>query len=633
MADAQDLHQIEYRHHQTRDLSPVASSMSSPDSLRAWDSWIRAWVRHPHAEGLSESVCYQVLPNGQAALAWRYWDQRAAERADGTRGRPLVSRVLVGQASVLTPEVAVVLCRAGLTADSVGPMPGEVPDGAELPTVSRDALNTVTRMMTPVLDQDAAQQAGLQALVAAALADPPTPLAISVRDNLIQKPLREGVQCPLLWGLRRIAGPLLGPAGRGWSFSTFEPPLGEMDPASLPGIVFRQAQEGVPAPPARWRKEVKVHPLVSDALDPGFPYGGWVELAGWLVAEYQDRGGDGLEQFIAECCGSERSLPVRLERMHDELRKTKSPVIISGEPTGFVSLTGGWASAPEEPESAGPDPEEPERGEPDRDLAGADEGSRAVQATHELAPTRAETVISGSGDSVYHEHQESRRGGFQSAARADEWVKSLAPSREGQTAPQLPISGHSGQQAGAQGMAHPAERYQSPRQSVTVSHLLKQLELVGDDAGQFDSIMRGIFQAGRQSDDPNDRVKSWEVISNIDWYNNICKHRGFYLVELTEIFGIVVIPELVGPAAAEAIARWAYAAPPPMIGGLLAAARKASPEMWQDVIRILEPVLAARWVADWSIQDQWDAGRVMRSIGELGRGEYTRGIFGRFRRR
>ncbi len=248
MPDAQDLHQIEYRHHQTKDLSPFASSMS-PDSLRAWDSRIRAWVRHPHADRLSESMCYQVFPSGQAAVAWRYWDQRAAERADGTRGRPPVSRVLVGQESVLTPDVAVALCLVGLPG-WVGLKPGEAPNGTPLPTVSGDALKAMTREKTPELDRDALKQEGLQEVVAAALADPATPLAISIRDVVIQRPLRESVQYPLLWGLRRIACRLLGQAGRGWSFSTFEPPLGELDPAGLPGIVFRQALDGAPTPPA-----------------------------------------------------------------------------------------------------------------------------------------------------------------------------------------------------------------------------------------------------------------------------------------------------------------------------------------------------------------------------------------------
>jgi hypothetical protein len=323
MADARDLHQIEYRHHQTKDLSPVASSMST-ESLRAWDSRVRMWVRHPHADQLSESVCYQVLAAGQAALALRYWDQRAAERTDGSRGRPLVSRVLVGSAGVLTPEVAVALCRTGLTAGSVGPMPGEVPEGAGLPTVSGDALSAVANAMIPTLDEEAARQRGLQAVVAAALADPLAPLAISLPDAVIQQPLREGAQYPLLWGLRRITGPLHGPVGRVWSFSTFEPPLGETDPASLPSIVFRQTPAGAQTPPARWRKEVNVRPLAPDALGPGPAYAAWVEMAGWLVTEYQERGGEGLAQFVANCCGNERSLPMRVERIFLELRRAES---------------------------------------------------------------------------------------------------------------------------------------------------------------------------------------------------------------------------------------------------------------------------------------------------------------------
>src|SRR6266700_2450418 len=129
MVDTQDLHQIEYRHHQSRDLSPVASSMSR-ESVLGWDGRIRAWVRHPLSETLSESACYQVFPNGAAALAWRYWDRQAAVRADGTHGRPLVSRVLIGQAGVLTPKAAVALCRTGPAPDLIGPLPGHVADNA-----------------------------------------------------------------------------------------------------------------------------------------------------------------------------------------------------------------------------------------------------------------------------------------------------------------------------------------------------------------------------------------------------------------------------------------------------------------------------------------------------------------------
>jgi hypothetical protein len=594
MADARDLHQIEYRHHPTRDFSPSASSLSSAEALRPWDSLIRSWVRHPHADRLSESVCYQVFPDELAALAWRYWDQRAAGRADGGRGRPLVSRVLVGPTSVLAPEAAVALCQTGPTADLVGPLPGEVPGDAVLPIVSGAALSAMTRAMTPVLDQDAARQDGLQAVVAAALANPLTPLAISVRDDLILRPLPEGVQYPLVWGLRRIAGPLFGWAGRGWSFSTFEPPLGEMDPASLPGIVFRQVQDGAQTQPARWRKEAKVRPFDLDALDLGSPYAAWVELAGWLVTAFQDRGGDDMDQFITECCDGEQSPQVRLERVHDGLRNIQPPTLVVREPSASAAPFAHWEPAPQGRQSVQPDLAEHERG-------GADTDETALCAPSPAAGTVADEPSPP-----------------ETAEPAVPWQTSFEP---------IPV-----QQGEARSMTDQVARNQSPEQFVPVSDLLKLLELVRDDSGQFDSTLRRISQAGGQSDDPHDRARSWEVISHNDWYENICKNRTFDMERLAEIFGIVVIPELAGPDASGVIARWAYGAPPRMIGGLLAAARKRSPETWHAVIRILEPGLAARWAAESLIQGMWDDSRVRRSAAELGRGDNRRGLLGRLRR-
>ena len=320
MPSAPDLHQIEYRHHQTKDLSPAASSMTSRETLAAWDSRIRPWIRHPHADFLSESACYQVLPNEQAALAWRYWSKQAAQREDGTHGRPLVSRVLVGPVSVLTPAVAIAACRAGLAADWAGPLPGKVPDDSQLPMVSGATLSALAHEMSPELDEAAIAQEGLQAVVAAALAEPSIPLAISMQGLLIQAPLRDCVQFPLLWGLHRVTGRLLGPDERGWSFSTFELPLGEMDPASLPAIVFREAKDGVKAPPARWRREVKVRPFEPVALDGGAAYAGQLALAGGLVTAYRERGGDWLEQFITERAGK-GSLETRVQRVTDALMK------------------------------------------------------------------------------------------------------------------------------------------------------------------------------------------------------------------------------------------------------------------------------------------------------------------------
>jgi hypothetical protein len=338
MADAQDLHQIEYRHHQTRDLSPVASSMSR-ESVSGWDARIRAWVRHPHSETLSESVCYQVYPNEKAAMAWRYWDSRAAVRADGSHGRPLVSRVLVGPVSVLTPDVAVALCRTGPVPELIGPPPGQVPDDAVLEMVSGAALASLARQMTPELDAGAlAQEGRLQAVLAAVLAEPAIPLGINAPDEVMQQPVRDGAQCLLLWGLRRIAGPVLGAAGREWSFSTFEPPLGDMDPAMLPRIVFRELPAGTQRPPTRTRREVQVRPFASSALDPETPYAARVGLAGWLIAEYRERGGDQLRDFIIESCGSETTSPKRLERVREALMARQAQMPGSSEATRMMGV-------------------------------------------------------------------------------------------------------------------------------------------------------------------------------------------------------------------------------------------------------------------------------------------------------
>jgi len=337
MADAQgSMDQIEYRWHHLRDLSPFASSMS-PESVRGWDSWIRNWVRHPYLDGLSESVCYQVQPNGRAALAWRYRDSRAAGREDGTWGRPLVARVLVGPTSLLTPEVAIVLCRAGLPT-SAGPGPGQVREGDELPRVPVGGLRTLVFERAAGLDEEAARQDGLPQVVAAALSAPETPLAILILLNRILKPPGEGVQCPLLWGLRRVLWPLVGRTGRGWSFSTFEPPMGASDPAALPDIVFRQLPEA--PPPGRVRREVKIRPFDPSALDPASRY---AQLAEWLVAEYRMVGGDELRRLIDGWCGAEQAMLLRLDKVYDQLCGRWSPAADASAPTQSLPSRSGHA--------------------------------------------------------------------------------------------------------------------------------------------------------------------------------------------------------------------------------------------------------------------------------------------------
>ncbi len=288
---------------------------------------MRAWVRHPPVDAPSQSVCYQVLPpNGAvAALAWRSRQQQAGGREGG---RPHVSRVLVGNTSLLTPEVAIALCRMGLPA-LAGERPGQVAAGTELPTVGAAQLDALASGAVEWLDREARDTAGedgLSQVIAAAIASPGAPLAIGLPAAAVSRPPGDGPQARLLWGLWRIARPLLGTVRRGWSFSTFEVPLGAGDPSALPDIVFRADAAVPPGPASGTRKEARAVPGDPGPLE-GSPQA-W--LAEWLVAEYTEGGGEAVERLIAQC-GVEQPLQARLAAVYDLLHakwaRTAMPVI------------------------------------------------------------------------------------------------------------------------------------------------------------------------------------------------------------------------------------------------------------------------------------------------------------------
>jgi hypothetical protein len=321
----QQIHQIEYRWHSTWDLSPAAKSMTR-ESMLWWDAQIRGWVRHPSVEQPSESVRYQILPDGNAALAWRYQNLEVTDAAGSVRGRPLVSRVLVGSENALPPDVAMLLCWSGLPI-MAGPRPGEAAPDSDLPVIAAADLTALARSATDGLDREAAWEEALRPVLAAALADPDTPLAVGVEEPEILKPSAHGVQVRLLWGLWRIARPVLGTGRRAWSFSTFEPPLGYVDPKTLPDIVFRSAQVTQTAPPSMPRNELRVIPGVVS-----LPGAGAIcdELAEWLVAEYRETGGYELEQHIAEVV-DEIPPDSRLLIAHDRLStKWSRPASVPG---------------------------------------------------------------------------------------------------------------------------------------------------------------------------------------------------------------------------------------------------------------------------------------------------------------
>src|SRR5215472_6466757 len=95
-----EIHQIECRWVQSRDLSPIASSFSAHSDLpQRWFNRLRSvvWPTQPNpASGAPEgSVAYLMLENQMTALVWRQWTIDELSFVDSSGRRPLVTRILI----------------------------------------------------------------------------------------------------------------------------------------------------------------------------------------------------------------------------------------------------------------------------------------------------------------------------------------------------------------------------------------------------------------------------------------------------------------------------------------------------------------------------------------------------------
>lgn len=500
----------------------------SPESTRGWDPRIRPWVRHPNVDAPSESLCYQVFPAETVALAWRYRDREAAEREDGARGRPLVSRVLVSPARLLPPQLAIMLCRVGL--------PG------------------LAAARAGRLDQSAAQEKGLQQVVAAALSDPHTPLAIQLRDPYIFHGPRVAPQALLLWGLWRTVGPLLarGTARRGWSFSTFELPMGSQDASTLPDIVFRLAQ-AASGPPVNARQEIRVRPGDPSAAAGASPY--LAELAEWLVSEYRETNGDQLEQLIIGCSAGQ-PLDARLQIVFDLLRAKWSPVSVSGPAAPFVPVPSGHEPVPR---PAGPD----EAAAPEHwDVSGYQQG-----AEHREVSGRRATIDYWEVDQPPDAHDYREAGQPRNAAghREPPGYRDV-PQEPGPDAYGDPDS------------AYPAASAQAPPPSV--AGLLARLESE-PDSQVFRSILHDLLSA-RTSFEERVAVRSQLPRSN--WFIPALERHGHrdFVPDLAGIIRVFVLPDLERPSVASALSGWVRKGPPEVTAALLTASKAADQERRSD---------------------------------------------------
>jgi hypothetical protein len=664
VAEAQEIHQIEYRWQPAKDMSAVASSMS-PESFRSWVQRIGPWVRHPSVDAPTGSVRYEIFGDRAAALAWRQRDRQVVEFEEGREGRPLVSRVLLGPADLLTPEVAVALSYTGLPM-TIGPRPGTVTAGTPLPPIHAARLAGLVRDNAEVLDRAAAQEPGLERVVAAALGDRDTPLSVQLPERIIVQSPRGGAQARLLWGLRRMVWPLVGRGGRrGWSFSTFELPLNDMDPETLPDIVFRLSQAAPQAAPMMTRREIRIRPqdpahLPADTL--------YENLARLLVTAYRDHGGDELSRMIAAHAGDLASTDRRIQAVYNALDASLPAVtVISRGPGDAPALVpaktapddGARAdravSPPSAPSQAAPSAV-PDRARQESAAYSGEVSQPVPSAATEAAPARPATpAVPAERD----QPEPSRLPPVYPPPPAD--LPSPVPSRPPVAAPPTPTPSAAAQPAAAQAMPTqatptqsmptqampirpvatspgagrpslpvpppltskpPASSSRSPldapqlfggesrreqaeetRPPATLGALLTLLS-AGPASNGFQSTIQTLSARNFQSG-PQDRAAARKLISDHGWFVDVFRQYDQAEFEgiLVMIFWQTVIPDLGERRVAGELADWAgkLAAPTAVIRALYTATEGA-PDTQQMMDHALRSALGWRWLNEHAIR-------------------------------
>jgi hypothetical protein len=588
VAESQAIHQIEYRWQQARDMSAVASSMS-PASCRLWVQRIGAWVRHPGVDAPTDSVRYEMFGDRSAALAWRQRDRQAVGSDDG---RPLASRVLVGPADLLNPEVAMTVCYTGLPPDIIGPRPGAVTPGDPLPTVDAGWLTKLVHDNTEGLDLAAASEAGLERVVAAALGHLDTPLSVELPERWITRSPRGGSQALLLWGIWTTVSPLIGHAGRrGWSFSTFELPLSDMDPETLPDIVFRLSQPAPQTAPMTTRTEIRVRP--QDPVAPPvetMPQ----HLAKLLVIAYQDYGGEEFTRLITTYAGDYKSTDQRIQAVYRALAASLSPVTVVTEGTGTATVR--------MPVKARPDEGARVAGAvcPAPDVAG-----QPNTYSGEVAPTVSSSAVIQTAPPA---HLPSANHASAVPSRPSQ------PTGPGPVPPSPPVASPSVARVAVSPGKSPWDAPElfpdgsQPKQAEeaplpeTLSGLLALLS-AGPTAQQFESAMHALtaqnFRTG-----PQDRAAARQLIRDHRWYLDVFGQHDQAEREaiLVGIFWYSVIPDLADEQVLDELAYWVgtLAAPDVVINALYQATEGAAGAQ-PLVDRALAPALTMRWLSEHRI--------------------------------
>jgi hypothetical protein len=570
-----EIQQFEYRWQPAKDLSLIAGSCPAA-AIRPWSDRIALWVRHRAVEDPAQSVRYEMFNDGMAALAWRQRNAEPFGSENGAEGRPEVSRVLVGAVRILTPEVAVAICHTGLP-DAIGPRPGEVAIGSLLPVIEPAGLTGLVRDQADELDRLAMNETGLYRVIAAALTDLDTALSVQLPERLIAMSPQDGSQGPLLWGLRRTVWPLLGPDGgrRSWSFSTYEPPLGDVDTGALADIVFRAQKAAQLA--LSMRREILVRP--QEPIEPPATIL-YQEFAGLLVDAYQDLGGEELGRRLGAAGGGYRSVNERIEDAR--------VILGASRPTAAAPVPGDRSVRP-----AVPPWTQQERIAPAEDSIAAQNVASAGAFDSLEDVTSPETNIPSASSAP-------PASSILPVSPADPKPPATPPP----WAPQVPAVSFSAPPQPAPPL-RTARNRQEPYGAILpygVSRLLDQLH-AGPTDPEFESALR-LLRTGRFPDQPADRAAARRRIAERDWYIPVLLQydSAHFDDTLEAIFRVAVVPDLGRPGVTEELARWAgeRPAPPPVIKALYAATQGRAGAS-EALGAALELPLGRRWLAEHGI--------------------------------
>jgi hypothetical protein len=114
-----------------------------------------------------------------------------------------------------------------------------------------------------------------------------------------------------------------------------------------------------------------------------------------------------------------------------------------------------------------------------------------------------------------------------------------------------------------------------------------------------------------------------------NFYIPVFRHYGFEprLEELAAVFAMIVIPDLQKKTVRGEITDWACRGERSVIHALLVAAREAGDDGQAQLRGLLQPVIAALWIGENGMQDDWDF-----TLGPVAGQDSGHRFFGRFKR-